>query len=109
KLARFHLKDMVSGRALTWPKESVLAAKLSGEVTDVTREYVLVRYDGSVDMKQEGTWGGATNTITVRRAFQPQLLGFGKFNLTNQTFISFDLIAMGVRSGTGPFNMRWKT
>lgn len=109
KLARYHLKDMVSGREMTWPKEAVSKAQLTGEVMDIAPGRVSVRFEGIAEMDHEGTWGSATNVIAVRRTLKANLLGYGTYSIPKQKFVSFELIAMGTRAGAGPFNMRWKT
>jgi hypothetical protein len=109
KLARFHMKDLVSGRELTWPKESVKDAYLTAEVTGVMSDRVALRYEGVADLIQDGKWGAATNALTVRRGFKAQLLGYGTYSTQSERFLEFDLIAMGTRWGAGPFNMRKQT
>ncbi len=97
RLVCFHLIDNVHALNYTFfPKDSIEKARLTTTVDDIDGDVVTVSFEGesraSISKKEIG--------------FAPKLMGRAKYNLKDQRFTSFELVAVGMRWGLGSCNQR---
>jgi hypothetical protein len=97
RLARFHLIDNVHALNYTFfPKESIEQARLTSTVVKAEGDLVSLRFEGrtraSIESKKIG--------------YAPKLLGRATYDLKTQKFVSFELVAVGMRWGLGSCNQR---
>ena len=98
RLARFHLLDNVHALNYTFfPKEAVEKAQLTSTVLSVEGDLVSISFKGETRASLE-----APKNI----GYEPKLLGRAAFNLKEQKFVSFELVAVGLRWGLGNCNQR---
>lgn len=98
RLARFHLLDNV--RALNYASfsdEAVEKARLTATVLGVDGGRVSLRFEGETR---------AATTEEPAQGYAPKLLGRGEYDLKAEKFVSFELVAVGDRWGTGNCNQR---
>lgn len=98
RLARFHLMDNV--RALNYaffPKEAVERAELTASVTQIDGDQVSLRFEGVTR---------AATPEPEKRGYEPKLLGHATYDLKNERFTVFELVAVGTRWGVGNCNQR---
>ncbi|MFT7640267.1 MAG: hypothetical protein ACI9G1_002008, partial [Pirellulaceae bacterium] len=95
---RFHLIDNVYALNYTYfPKEAVEKARVTATVEQVEGDLVSLRYEGETR---------ASIVSPKKIGFEPKLLGRAKYNLKEQKFVSFELVAVGMRWGLGNCNQR---
>jgi hypothetical protein len=98
RLARFHLIDNVYALNYTFfPKEAIEKAGLTASVIEVEGDLVSLRFEGETR---------ASILAPEKLGFEPKLLGRAKYNLKDQNFVSFELVAVGNRWGLGSCNQR---
>ncbi len=97
RLACFHLIDNVHALNYTYfPKDSVEKARLTTTVVGVDGDLVSLRFDGETRAFIE----------SKKIGYAPKLLGRAKYNLKDEQFASFELLAVGLRWGLGNCNQR---
>lgn len=98
RLARFHLIDNVYALNYTFfPKEAIEKASLMATVVQVEDDLVSLRFEGETR---------ASILDPQKLGYEPKLLGRAKYNLKDQKFVSFELVAVGMRWGLGNCNQR---
>ena len=98
RLAQFHLIDNVYALNYTFfPKDAIEKARLTATVDQVEGDLVSLRFEGE---------SRASIVSPKKIGFEPTLLGRAKYNLSDQKFISFELLAVGMRWGLGNCNQR---
>ena len=98
RLARFHLLDNVHALNYTFfPKEAVEKAQLISTVLSVKGDLISLSFKGETRASLEPP---------KKIGYEPKLLGYATFNLIDQKFISFELLAVGMRWGLGNCNQR---
>ena len=98
RLARFHLLDNVHALNYTFfPKEAIEKARLTSTVLQVKGDLVSLSFDGETR---------ASLVSPKKIGYEPKLLGRATFNLNEQKFVSFELVAVGLRWGLGNCNQR---
>ena len=98
RLARFHLIDNVHALNYTFfPKESIEKARLTSTVLQVKDDLVLLSFEGETR---------ASMVSPKKIGYEPKLLGRATFHLKEQKFVSFELLAVGLRWGLGNCNQR---
>ena len=98
RLARFHLIDNVYALNYTvFPKEAVEKAQITTTVTQIDGDLVSVSFEGE---------SRASLVKPKKIGFEPKLLGRAKYNLKEEKFVSFELVAVGMRWGLGNCNQR---
>jgi hypothetical protein len=98
RLAQFHLVDNV--RALNYayfPKEAIQEARLAATVSEVKDDVATVRFEGRTRASMDGPF---------KQGYEPKLVGRARYNVKRQKFISFELVAVGMRWGAGNCNLR---
>ena len=97
RLVCFHLIDNVHARNYTFfPKESIEKAQLTTTVVSVDGDLVSLCFEGETRAVIE----------SKKIGYAPKLLGRAKYNLKDQQFASFELLAVGLRWGLGNCNQR---
>jgi hypothetical protein len=106
RLARLHMLDTVRALADVYPDDAVRKAELRCEVTDVVGEEVIVRFEGEVHVKQSGLTPFArtadqTSPVPKKsvREYDSKLLGKATFNLKTGKYMTFELVALGRKTG----------
>ena len=98
RLARFHLLDNVHALNYTFfPKEAIEKARLTSTVLQVKGDLVSLSFEGETR---------ASLVSPKKIGYEPKLLGRATFNLKEQKFVSFELLAVGLRWGLGNCNQR---
>ena len=98
RLARFHLLDNVHALNYTFfPKEAIEKARLTSTVIQIKGDLVSLSFDGETR---------ASLVSPKKIGYEPKLLGRATFNLKEQKFSSFELLAVGLRWGLGNCNQR---
>ena len=98
RMARFHLIDNVHALNYTFfPKEAIEKARLTSTVVEVEDDLVSVIFEGETR---------ASMVSPNKIGYEPKLLGRASFNLKEQKFVSFELLAVGMRWGLGSCNQR---
>ena len=98
RLARFHLLDNVHALNYTFfPKEAIEKARLTSTVVQVEGDLVSLSFEGET----------RTSMVSPKKiGYEPKLLGRATYNLKEQIFVSFELLAVGMRWGLGNCNQR---
>ncbi len=98
RLACFHLLDNVHALNYTFfPKEAIDKARLTSTVVQVKGDLVSLRFEGETR---------ASLVSPKKVGYEPKLLGRATYNLKEQKFVSFELLAVGMRWGLGNCNQR---
>jgi len=98
RLARFHLLDNVHALNYTFfPKEAIEKARLTSTVLQVKGNLVSLNFKGETR---------ASLVSPKMIGYEPKLLGRATFNLKEKKFVSFELVAVGLRWGLGNCNQR---
>jgi hypothetical protein len=98
RLARFHLLDNVHALNYTFfPKEAIEKARLTSTVVQVEGDLVSLSFEGETR---------ASMVSPKIIGYEPKLLGRATFNLKEQKFVAFELLAVGMRWGLGNCNQR---
>ena len=98
RLARFHLLDNVHALNYTFfPTEAIEKARLTSTVLQVEGDLVSLSFEGETR---------ASMVSPKKIGYEPKLLGRATFNLKEQKFVSFELVAVGMRWGLGNCNQR---
>jgi hypothetical protein len=111
RLARAHLIDNVRGQTAAFDDRHVEKARLSAAVVGVERGVVSLRLQGLTRTAAEGTWsiGGLRDRrarAPQKRGFDADLLGKATYDLKQERFLTFELVAVGSRWGATQFNVR---
>ncbi len=101
RLARFHFTDTVRAFADVYPQRSVEDAEMMATVVDVNGEVVSLRFYGRVRVFQDDARSTGRLPRKPERGFDANLMGFAKFDLEDERFLSFDLVALGTHRGGG--------
>ena len=94
RLCRETLVDNVRGQNPAWRPEDVRLAELTMRRIKEKGDRVIVEYRGRAAMDSK------------RQKYAPELYGRAVWNLEDEAFESFDLLAIGDREGAGNFNQR---
>jgi len=98
RLARFHLVDNVHALNYTFfPQEAIEKARLTSTVLQVDGDLVSLRFEGETR---------ASMVSPKKIGYEPRLLGRATFDLKEQKFVLFELVAVGMRWGLGNCNQR---
>ena len=98
RLARFHLLDNVHALNYTFfPKEAIEQARLTSTVVNVVGDLVTLSLEGETR---------ASLVSPKKIGYEPKLLGRATFNIKEQKFVTFELLAVGMRWGLGNCNQR---
>lgn len=111
RLARFHLEDNVRGQTEPWPAGAIRQARLQSTVTAVDGGLVKLRLEGATSAYMEGYWSesGAVDArpnVKKVRTMNLKLLGYATYDARRERFTSFEMLAVGSRSGGSPYNQR---
>jgi hypothetical protein len=98
RLARFHLIDNVHALNYTFfPNEAIEKARLTSTVVRIDGDLVSLSFEGE---------SRASIVSAKKIGYAPKLLGRATYNLKDQKFVSFELVAVGLRWGLGNCNQR---
>ncbi len=106
RLAKYHFTDTVRTFCDPYPDHCVKTAKLTSTVLAVTENLVSIRMNGAVHSAQSDTpkWGTVREARIPRRpdrSFVATLLGYATYDVNEQKFTEFELVAFGSQSGGG--------
>jgi hypothetical protein len=106
RLAKYHFLDTVRTFCDPYPDRCVKTAKLTSTVLSVNGNLVSMRFNGAVHSSQDDTprWGIVREARIPRRperSFDATLLGYATYDMSQQKFIKFELVALGTQSGGG--------
>jgi hypothetical protein len=111
RLVRLHLVDNVRGQTRPYADHHVRRARLVTEVTAIEGSVVRLKLEGETLAQAEGRWPVAGYRDAERpspqtRGFETRLLGEARFDLEQERFVSFELLALGQRWGGTQYNGR---
>ena len=117
RIARFHLLDCVRGENHSWPAEAIQDLEMTFAVTGVRDAWLDMELSGHARLHERGSWclrapressgsGLSICCMLNEQGFEPQLLGYGRFDKRQRRFSRFDLVAVGTRWGGTHFNGR---
>ena len=101
RLVRFHFTDTVRAFADDYPQRCVKQAKMMATIVDVTGTVISLRFDGKVHTSQDDARSSGRLRRKPDRGYDATLLGYARFDLAQQRFLSFDLVAFGTNHGGG--------
>lgn len=112
RLARLHLVDNVRGQAPLFRPECVVEAELSVRVVGVKRGRAQLEYTGRARLEEQGRWavehpGRRKVEADRQRGYAAALRGEAVWNLEEERFERFELVAAGPRWGATQFNGRY--
>jgi len=98
RLVRFHLIDNVHALNYTYfPKNAIEKATLTSTVVKAERDLVSLSFEGETRASIVGP---------KKIGYAPKLLGRATYSLKKEQFVSFELVAVGLRWGLGSCNQR---
>lgn len=106
RVARLHLADNVRGQTSPYSDSNVSAAWLRSEITARAGNTISVRLEGAAVAAQSGIWSVGGPESRQSRGYDLRLLGRASYDVLTGRFLSFELIAAGVRWGGTQFNER---
>ncbi len=110
RLARFHLVDNVNGQTLPFADEEVKGSWITVRIELVKDHFIFLRFSGRTTAEAKGPWLMGRNDWTPGkewpRGVKTALLGKAVFDLRRKAFVSFELVAKGVRWGRTQVNGR---
>jgi hypothetical protein len=111
RLARCHLLDNVRGQTRSFEDQEVEKARLTAEVVGVKGSVVTLRLEGETRTAAEGVWSirgyrDMNSPTPQKRGVETRLLGNGTYDLRQERFTGFELVALGTRWGGTQYNGR---
>jgi len=110
RLARFHLVDNARGQTLPYADEELREARLEARVVGRRGAIVELELEGATHAVAEGPWLLGDNLWKPKtehaHGIRTRLAGRARLDLDEQTFESFELIALASRWGRTTFNGR---
>lgn len=107
---RCHFVDMVRGETSPYKPDEVKKARLSFRVTKVSVSIVSFEIKGEAFASAQGVWSLNSHYMKPApqsRGFDAKMFGYAKYNVKQDKFTQFDMIALGMRWGGTEFNSRW--
>ncbi len=106
RLAKYHFTDTVRAFGDPYPDRCVKTAKLTSTVLAVRENLVSIRLNGAVHSAQDDTprfgyMRGGRLPRRPDRSFDATLLGYATYDVNEQKFTKFELVAFGSQSGGG--------
>ena len=109
RMARLCLVDNVRGQTLPFSPEEV-EASLRTEITSVDDGVVQLRLSGSTRAQASGPWTGGDNYWKPGRewprSIETSVLGTARYDAVAGRFVTFEMVAIGRRTGRTGFNGR---
>jgi hypothetical protein len=111
RIARCHLIDNVRGQTSAFEEANVQKARLSSEVVGLAGSVVSLRLTGETRTEADGMWSirgyrDMNNPSAQKRGFETQLLGNARYDLQQERFVAFEMVALGSRWGATQYNGR---
>lgn len=111
RLVRLHLVDNVRGQVSSFPEGSVQKARLVSRVLAVDGARAQVEISGETRAETRGRWpvggfGDMDDPQEHVRGFETRVLGRAIFDLREERFTAFEMVAIGTRWGGTQFNGR---
>ncbi|MBI2930351.1 MAG: hypothetical protein HYY16_01760 [Planctomycetes bacterium] len=111
RLARLHFIDNVRGSTDPFKPHHVSKADLRAKVLTVQDGLVTLRLEGETSASEEGKWPvngfqGRDNLTEQRRGFDARVLGYAAYDLRKESFVAFEMVAIGIRWGGTQWNER---
>ena len=111
RLVALHLVDNVRGQVRLFVPEDVEHAELWSEVVGREGDRVKLAFSGSSRAVARGRWPVAgyrdrDDPTEQERGFETELLGRATWDLASESFVEFDLVAIGRRWGGTQYNCR---
>jgi hypothetical protein len=95
RMACVHLVDNVRGQTTPFEEQHIKKARLTAEVAAVNGDVVALCLEGETQAAED-----------KKRSFETRLLGKATYDLKKERFLTFELVAVGTRSGGTQFNFR---
>jgi hypothetical protein len=97
RILRFHLVDNTRGEPPMWRRDEIRASTLNLVVQSVSREEIQLRLKGFALLAT------AADPEKASRGYQPQLIGFIRYDRKQRRLTQFDVVAVGDQWGNGPY------
>jgi hypothetical protein len=113
RLARFHFLDNVRGQTPPFPARAIEDATLTSRITALDADVVSLSLKGRTRAVQKGTWSvhsfeDMNHPSGQERGLEMKLLGSARFDRKQGCFVTFELVAAGIRWGGTQYNLRHK-
>jgi hypothetical protein len=111
RLARLNFVDNVRGQTTSYRDGDVKVAELAAEIVRVEKGVAMVQFRGATRAEREGSWaveGFKDMKAPEKRTLGMELKLFGtaEFDTAKNAFITFDVVALGLRHGATQYNGR---
>lgn len=111
RVARLHLVDNVRGQVAAFPEGSVERGRIATRIREVEGTRILLEISGETRAGAKGRWpvrGFADEKEPEEqgRGFDARLAGRAAFEVGEERFVAFELVAIGERWGGTQFNGR---
>ncbi len=110
RLARFHLVDNVRGQTLPFAEPEVAGSWLRARAVAEDGARLALALEGATRASSDGTWLLGENDWTPERPWprrlEARLAGRAVWDRAAERFVSFELVALGLRTGTTGLNGR---
>jgi hypothetical protein len=111
RIVAHHTVDQVRGEANRWKLDEVEQVKLTAKVVDVTDGKVKIKLSGISKCRKAPS--GEVNPYNKRKVAVPvtsdlQIRGWIVYDEAEEEFLSFRMLAAGMRTGADVYNFRWK-
>lgn len=111
RLARCHLFDNVRGQTTAYKDEHVRIAELTTRIRGIDGSRLSLDIAGRVRCEAQGAWPVAgfedrDHPNRQERGVDVRLLGRAEYDLADERFVAFDLVAVGTRWGGTQYNGR---
>ncbi len=110
RLFCYHLVDNVRGQTLPFAPQELKHAEISLTVTDLQESVLKLKILGYSDARAEGEWllgqNDWTPSYSLNHGMKIQLMGNAMFDLNQEKFTEFEMVAIGKRYGKTELNSR---
>lgn len=111
RLARFNFVDNVRGQTPSFDDQQVTNAQIKTEITRKAGNVLTLRITGNTLATAQGTWSingfqDMRDPSAQTRGVDLQLLGRAEYDTLKETFVSFEVVAIGRRWGATQYNQR---
>jgi hypothetical protein len=109
RLARFTFIDSVIGGTLPFDDQHVKTARLNARIVSLKGGVAHLEFDGNTFVEEVGEWSvhhDGKDRGPQKRGCDFKIIGNADFNVSRQSFTSFELVACGNRWGGTQFNWR---
>jgi hypothetical protein len=111
RLVRLNMVDNVRGQTQPYREQDVQRAAVTVTVESVAENKVTLKLEGETQARTEGIWSVAgyrdmNNPTPQKRGIETKALGKATYDLKQERFVAFEMVALGARWGGTQYNGR---